>query len=201
MSYVSVTNCPRGGCFRFTLRTSLDVRKIGTAELRLYYMPDRQQDERINQTIIVSLLQGRGRPKRIAQQTTSRVGWVSVNMSRAIQYLLNRSVGGTYEIQITCENCRRSPSISPVATKKEYEPFLIIRTRKDVVRRSRRAVTDKCHSGSCCLHKVTLDFRKINWSNWILLPDVFEINFCTGTCQTWGKYKIYHTDFHAFAST
>ncbi|XP_075210492.1 growth/differentiation factor 10-like [Lycorma delicatula] len=48
---------------------------------------------------------------------------------------------------------------------------------------SQRSTDSSDSSGVCRLQKLKVNFADIGWDNWILAPDTFEANYCTGSCS------------------
>lgn len=53
-------------------------------------------------------------------------------------------------------------------------------------RSSRTAERDNCQQSDgetrCCRYPLTISFRDIGWSNWIVQPESYEAYYCSGTC-------------------
>ncbi|XP_024431955.2 inhibin beta C chain [Desmodus rotundus] len=62
-------------------------------------------------------------------------------------------------------------------------PFMTARVRVGGKHRVRRHGID-CQGGSrmCCRQEFFVDFREIGWHDWIIQPEGYTMNFCTGQC-------------------
>ncbi|KAF6119159.1 inhibin subunit beta C [Phyllostomus discolor] len=62
-------------------------------------------------------------------------------------------------------------------------PFVTARVRVGGKHRVRRHGID-CQGGSrmCCRQEFFVDFREIGWHDWIIQPEGYTMNFCTGQC-------------------
>jgi inhibin beta len=64
-----------------------------------------------------------------------------------------------------------------------HRPFVAVRVRVGGRHRVRRRGID-CQGGSrmCCRQEFFVDFREIGWHDWIIQPEGYAMNFCTGQC-------------------
>ncbi|KAM9671689.1 inhibin beta C chain [Trichechus inunguis] len=64
-----------------------------------------------------------------------------------------------------------------------HRPFVAARVRVEGKLRVRRRGID-CQGGSsmCCRQEFFVDFREIGWHDWIIQPEGYAMNFCTGQC-------------------
>ncbi|XP_008059022.1 inhibin beta C chain [Carlito syrichta] len=64
-----------------------------------------------------------------------------------------------------------------------HRPFVAARVRVGGKHRVRRRGID-CQGGSrmCCRQEFFVDFREIGWHDWIIQPEGYAMNFCTGQC-------------------
>ncbi|KAG8276971.1 hypothetical protein J6590_052889 [Homalodisca vitripennis] len=44
--------------------------------------------------------------------------------------------------------------------------------------------------GACAVRKLTLDFSEIGWSDWIISPQTFDANYCSGSCYPLTKVNL-----------
>ncbi|KAM8980045.1 inhibin beta C chain [Sarcophilus harrisii] len=73
---------------------------------------------------------------------------------------------------------------SPVVLDKDaHQPFIIARVRTGEKHRIHRRGIE-CQGGSqmCCRQEFFIDFREIGWHDWIIQPEGYAMNFCTGQC-------------------
>ncbi|XP_004692672.1 PREDICTED: inhibin beta C chain [Condylura cristata] len=64
-----------------------------------------------------------------------------------------------------------------------HRPFVTAQVREAGRHRVRRQGID-CQGGSsmCCRQEFFVDFREIGWHDWIIQPEGYAMNFCTGRC-------------------
>ncbi|XP_008842303.1 inhibin beta C chain [Nannospalax galili] len=64
-----------------------------------------------------------------------------------------------------------------------HRPFVAAQVRAGGKHRVRRRGID-CQGGSsmCCRQEFFVDFREIGWHDWIIQPEGYAMNFCTGQC-------------------
>ncbi|XP_021061396.1 inhibin beta C chain [Mus pahari] len=64
-----------------------------------------------------------------------------------------------------------------------HRPFVAAQVRVEGKRRVRRRGID-CQGTSrmCCRQEFFVDFREIGWHDWIIQPEGYAMNFCTGQC-------------------
>ncbi len=65
-------------------------------------------------------------------------------------------------------------------------PFLVIKTKaedRDVKIRKRSLRCDIQEKGKCCKKSLYINFKDIGWDNWIIAPEGFEANYCSGSCN------------------
>ncbi|XP_072511263.1 inhibin beta C chain [Notamacropus eugenii] len=73
---------------------------------------------------------------------------------------------------------------SPVVLNKDtQQPFIIAQVRIGKKHRIHRRGIE-CQGGSqmCCRQEFFVDFREIGWHDWIIQPEGYAMNFCTGQC-------------------
>ncbi|XP_043821248.1 inhibin beta C chain [Dromiciops gliroides] len=73
---------------------------------------------------------------------------------------------------------------SPIVLDKDvHQPFIIAQVRTGEKHRIRRRGIE-CQDGSqmCCRQEFFVDFREIGWHDWIIQPEGYAMNFCTGQC-------------------
>lgn len=73
---------------------------------------------------------------------------------------------------------------SPVVlARAAHRPFVTARVRVGGQHRVRRRGIDcQGRSKMCCRQEFFVDFREIGWHDWIIQPEGYAMNFCTGQC-------------------
>uniref|UniRef100_H9H666 Inhibin subunit beta C n=1 Tax=Monodelphis domestica TaxID=13616 RepID=H9H666_MONDO len=72
----------------------------------------------------------------------------------------------------------------PVFLEKDaHQPFIVAQVRIGEKHRIHRRGIE-CQGGSqmCCRQEFFVDFREIGWNDWIIQPEGYAMNFCTGQC-------------------
>ena len=86
-----------------------------------------------------------------------------------------------------------------ISTKSRFRPFIVL----DIIeskyqhRRKKRSYAATCVPGfnKCCLRQLYVKFKDINWHDWIIKPDGYQVNYCEGRCTGAGTISAYT---HAF---
>ncbi|XP_006859661.1 PREDICTED: inhibin beta C chain [Chrysochloris asiatica] len=122
----------------------------------------------------------------------------NTNLTLATQRLLEVESSGWYqlllgpEVQIACSQGRLTLELVPerqtaqssvVLDGTAHRPFVKARVKVGGKHRVRRRGIN-CQSGSrmCCRQEFFVDFREIGWHDWIIQPEGYAMNFCTGQC-------------------
>ncbi|KAL1775546.1 inhibin beta C chain [Sigmodon hispidus] len=64
-----------------------------------------------------------------------------------------------------------------------HRPFVAARVRSGGKHRvRRRGINCQGVSRMCCRQEFLIDFREIGWHDWIIQPERYAMNFCTGRC-------------------
>ncbi|XP_005901756.2 inhibin beta C chain [Bos mutus] len=64
-----------------------------------------------------------------------------------------------------------------------HRPFVTARVRvRGQHRVRRRGIDCQGRSKMCCRQEFFVDFREIGWHDWIIQPEGYAMNFCTGQC-------------------
>ncbi|XP_058415174.1 inhibin beta C chain [Diceros bicornis minor] len=120
------------------------------------------------------------------------------NLTLATQHLLEVDASGWHQLllgpeaQAACSQRHLSLELIPegqvahssvILSGAAHRPFVAARVRvggKHRVRR--RGVTCQGGSRMCCRQEFFVDFREIGWHDWIIQPEGYAMNFCTGQC-------------------
>eukprot|EP00795_Rhopilema_esculentum_P004633 gene4633-20908_t len=165
-----------------------DVRKMNQAH-------QHRQKRDVEETSRESFNEG-GNATRLALETEATVpenGWFTV--------FVNDIVGG-WQHQMSGNSVKHRVQIKganlTITTKIRYRPFMVLKLKeKSSRRRTRRSYAKECVPGydKCCLRKLFVRFRDINWHDWIIKPDGYQVNYCEGRCTGTG---ITSARSHAF---
>ena len=89
-----------------------------------------------------------------------------------------------------------------INTKPRFRPFIVLKIieTKPLKRRKKRSYAATCVPGfeKCCLRKLYVKFKDLNWHDWIIEPDGYQVNYCEGRCTGTGIMAAYS---HAYIKT
>ncbi|XP_057559155.1 inhibin beta C chain [Hippopotamus amphibius kiboko] len=120
------------------------------------------------------------------------------NLTLATQHLLEVDDGGWHQLllgpeaQAACSQGHLTLELVPegqvawspvILGGAAHRPFVTARVRVGGKHRVRRRGVD-CQGKSrmCCRQEFFVDFREIGWHDWIIQPEGYAMNFCTGQC-------------------
>ncbi|XP_036109064.1 inhibin beta C chain [Molossus molossus] len=120
------------------------------------------------------------------------------NLTLATQHLLEVYASGWHQLllgpeaQAACSHGHLTLELVPegqvaqssvILDGATYRPFVAARVRVGGKHRIRRHGIN-CQGGSrmCCRQEFFVDFREIGWHDWIIQPEGYAMNFCTGQC-------------------
>ncbi|KAM5287933.1 inhibin beta C chain [Ctenodactylus gundi] len=120
------------------------------------------------------------------------------NLTTASQHLLEVHSSGWHQLllgpeaQAACSRGHLTLELVPegqgahssvITGGAAHRPFVTARVRTAGKHRVRRRGID-CQGGSrmCCKQEFFVDFREIGWHDWIIQPEGYAMNFCTGQC-------------------
>lgn len=120
------------------------------------------------------------------------------NLTLATQHLLEVDASGWHQLflgpeaQAACSQGHLTLELVPEGQVAQssvilggaaHRPFVAARVRVGGKHRVRRHGID-CQGGSrmCCRQEFFVDFREIGWHDWIIQPEGYAMNFCTGQC-------------------
>lgn len=122
----------------------------------------------------------------------------NTNLTVASQHALQVDASGWHQLilgpeaQAACSHGHLTLELVPeshvaqssvIMNDAAYRPFVTARVRVGGKHRVRRRGID-CQAGSrmCCRQEFFVDFREIGWQDWIIQPEGYAMNFCTGQC-------------------
>ncbi|XP_004601692.2 inhibin beta C chain [Sorex araneus] len=130
-------------------------------------------------TVKVLVLGPRGTNLTLASQHLLKVrasGWHQLPLGPAAQAACSQ---GHLALELVAES-QVAQSLLGGASRR---PFVAAQVRARGKHRVRRRGIE-CQSGSrmCCRQEFFVDFREIGWHDWIIQPEGYAMNFCTGQC-------------------
>ncbi|XP_053413199.1 inhibin beta C chain [Nycticebus coucang] len=120
------------------------------------------------------------------------------NLTLATQHLLEVDASGWYQLplgpeaQAACSRGHLTLKLVPegqvtqssvILAEAVHRPFIMAQVRVGGKHRVRRRGIDcQGRSRMCCRQEFFVDFREIGWHDWIIQPEGYAMNFCTGQC-------------------
>nr|AVK43097.1 transforming growth factor beta [Lutzomyia longipalpis] len=172
-------------CFSFQIPSDLHVDEVEQAHLWLYKHSDPMDAH--NQTFVVSEMAhwdpARKFPKRsplAIHETSVGEGWVRVGLRwvtrRWVEYQSWRHV-----LHVACKTCA-SGSVAATAPR---QPFIVVDVSSHGGgRRVRRNINCSAGVTDCCRERLYVDFKDIEWDDWIIYPRGYHAYFCRGSCAS-----------------
>lgn len=121
-----------------------------------------------------------------------------VNLTLATQHLLEVDASGWHQLFLGPEAqaaCSQGHLILELVSESQiaqssdilggaaHRPFVAARVRVGGKQRVRRHGIDcQGESRMCCRQEFFVDFHEIGWDDWIIQPEGYAMNFCTGQC-------------------
>ncbi|KHN85724.1 Inhibin beta E chain [Toxocara canis] len=62
-------------------------------------------------------------------------------------------------------------------------PVIALKLEIDKRTRKRRRAEEECEHGGCCLRSFYFNFSDNSWNKWIIKPEGYNMNYCSGHCQ------------------
>ncbi|XP_078458818.1 inhibin beta B chain-like [Lampetra planeri] len=122
-------------------------------------------------------------------QVTAEDAWVAVPLLDAVRAALQRA-DGALAVSVECDGCvvlggGGEKNVDLAEFGPHGWPFLLLRVASSQggSRTRRRSVECDGSSSLCCLQRFYVEFRKINWGDWIIQPAGFQSNYCQGECR------------------
>lgn len=153
-------------------------REIHNAALWLYLQSDPSKKLAIQ--ITTSLAKEKSSTEMIHREIV-RSGWYTLPLPMLTQAALGDGEENIY-LYLECLNCTGQPVIRNISDAQR--PFLVVKAhnqRED--HRFRRHITE-CSSDvdMCCRKNFYIDFKEIGWTDWIISPEGYNMNYCEGRC-------------------
>ncbi|KAM4796037.1 inhibin beta C chain-like [Rhinophrynus dorsalis] len=154
------------------------LREIHHANVWLYLRANSDRKVTISVTTCLSRDES---SKGTVQVEVIRSSWYTISLPT----LTKRAIGDGEEniyLELECFDCRDPPLMANISDA--LQPFLVVKAHnKREGPRIRRRITE-CSSDSdmCCRMNFYIDFKEIGWSDWIISPEGYHMNLCTGRC-------------------
>ncbi|NXL67881.1 INHBC protein, partial [Chordeiles acutipennis] len=109
-----------------------------------------------------------------------RTGWVTLDVSRAVQSLFGR---GSQRLTVELEVMEDGGSPLLAGHRDSHWPFVAAQARARMPHRlQRRGINCSGDSRMCCRKEFFVDFKEIGWEDWIIQPEGYHMNYCAGLC-------------------
>ncbi|KAM9115067.1 inhibin beta C chain-like [Pangshura tecta] len=109
-------------------------------------------------------------------------GWATVEVRTAVQSFFSKG-GQRLTVELELEGSPE-PALF-LSSSDSHRPFMVAKVRaRPRHRLRRRAVECSSNSRMCCKKQFFVDFKEIGWENWIIQPEGYRMNYCTGPCPT-----------------
>ncbi|NXR11557.1 INHBC protein, partial [Semnornis frantzii] len=117
---------------------------------------------------------------RETQLQMPRSGWTTLDVGAAVQQLFGQG-SQRLTVELEVPEARGSPLLADRSDSRW--PFVAAQARARAVHRVRRRGVD-CSGDSrmCCRREFFVDFKEIGWEDWIIHPEGYHMNYCTGLC-------------------
>ncbi|NXO05215.1 INHBC protein, partial [Rhinopomastus cyanomelas] len=114
------------------------------------------------------------------QMEVQRAGWATLDVGQAVQNLIGQ---GSQRLTVELEVAEdwRSPFLA--GHSDSHRPFVAAQARARTPHRvQRRGIDCSGDSRMCCRKEFFVDFKEIGWEDWIIQPEGYHMNYCTGLC-------------------
>ncbi|XP_043939562.1 inhibin beta B chain-like [Protopterus annectens] len=108
-------------------------------------------------------------------------GWQTFPVSDSVQGFFDRGDKGLV-FEIEQDGCLGTQNF--INVNESHRPFLVTqaRTHKHDHQLQKRGLDCDQNSNNCCKRDFYVSFKAIGWNDWIMVPDGFHMNYCTGLC-------------------
>ncbi|XP_067385825.1 inhibin beta C chain [Emydura macquarii macquarii] len=116
------------------------------------------------------------------QLEVRRGGWAAVEVRAAVQSVFSEG-GQRLMVELELEGSQEPAQL--LSSSDSRRPFLVAKARVSPQHRiRRRAVECNGKAKTCCRKPFFIDFKEIGWQDWIIQPQGYRMNYCTGPCPT-----------------
>ncbi|XP_036255655.1 LOW QUALITY PROTEIN: inhibin beta C chain [Molothrus ater] len=107
-------------------------------------------------------------------------GWTTLDVAAAVQSLFTQD---TPRLTVHLELPEHWASPLPSHQGHSHLPFVVAKAHSRAPHRVRRRGVD-CGADSrmCCRREFFVDFKEIGWEDWIIQPEGYHMNYCSGLC-------------------
>ena len=169
-------------CVTFTYNNNPRLSKLANLKLWLYKEPllDINHGNKQHQAELkIELLHNN--PLRSSsiilksQLPTRRSGWVGIRIKNKKVWMPHEILD--FKLKFHCTNCK-------VSLDDGKQPFIELKEKRRKRPQRVRREANKCLENSeCCTEDFIVDFKKLQWNNWILAPKAFNARQCVGRCD------------------
>ncbi|XP_041330679.1 inhibin beta C chain-like [Pyrgilauda ruficollis] len=107
-------------------------------------------------------------------------GWTTLDVGAAVQNLFRQDAP---RLTVELEVPEDWGSPLPSRHGDSHWPFVVVQAQARTPHRVRRRGVD-CGADSrmCCRQEFFVDFKEIGWEDWIIQPEGYHMNYCSGLC-------------------
>lgn len=137
------------------------------------------------QPVTVRLLQPdpAGPNMTVASETrleVQRSGWTTLDVGAAVRSVFRQE---TPRLTVELEVPEDWGSPLPSDQGDSHWPFVVAQAQARTPHRvHRRGVDCGADSRMCCRQEFFVDFKEIGWEDWIIQPEGYHMNYCSGLC-------------------
>ncbi|XP_029062372.1 inhibin beta E chain [Monodon monoceros] len=129
----------------------------------------------------------RGSHVLLAEHQLTAPGWHALTLPSSG---LRHEESGVLRLQLDCRPLEGNSTAAPqtqqlLDTAGEQRPFLELKTRPKepgAGRARRRTPSCEPETPLCCRRDHYVDFQELGWRDWILQPEGYQLNYCSGQC-------------------
>ncbi|KAM6294470.1 inhibin beta C chain-like [Aegotheles albertisi] len=109
-----------------------------------------------------------------------RAGWTTLDVGHAVQSLFSQ---GSQRLTVELDVVEDWGSPLLAGHGDSHWPFVAVQARARTPHRvQRRSIDCRGDSRMCCRKEFFVDFKEIGWEDWIIQPEGYHMNYCTGLC-------------------
>jgi inhibin beta len=130
---------------------------------------------------------GRGSRTLLAEHQVTTSGWHALTLPSSG---LTGEESSILKLQLDCRPLQGNSTVAGLRRRLLYtagqqRPFLELKigaNRPGVGRSRRRTPTCEPDNPLCCRRDHYVDFQDLGWRDWILQPEGYQLNYCSGQC-------------------